>query len=73
MRVLSVRFEDDGTIIVDWVMEAEQTKYGGVAHSTWVSLDGQEKFDQVSYYVDEIRSDIEQLLLAWQTKDHDSI
>jgi hypothetical protein len=70
MRLLGVRFEDDGMVIVDYLMENEQSKFGGMAHSMWVSLDAQEKYESIEYYVKELREDAASLLEAFLTRDH---
>lgn len=61
VRLLSVRFADDGTITIDWTDEADMKKEGGTIHSTYITLAGQEE-PQVSYWARELFQDLDELL-----------
>ena len=71
MRVIGVRFEDDGTVVVDWVSEREQSRFGGEGHSTYITTDGQAKNDKLGYYVEELRQDAAELVTWFQRARED--
>lgn len=62
MRVLSVRWSDDGDITIDWADEHEMKKEGGEVHSIYVTPQGQSADEQVAYYVKELNQDVDELL-----------
>lgn len=62
IRILSVRFTDDGNITIDWLDENEMTKVGGQIRSTYVTPTGIAESKEVSYYVTELMQDCDELL-----------
>jgi hypothetical protein len=68
MRILGCRLSDeDGSIVVEWFEEREQTREGGVFYQSMITLEAQENWEQVGYYAKELRQDLEELV-AWHEK-----
>lgn len=53
-------------MVVDWMRESEQSVAGGMAHTTWISAEGQSRDEQVGYYVEELREDAAELVAWWE-------
>lgn len=67
IRILGVRLDDeDGNIMIDWMDESEQSREGGVAYQTYITLEGQQSYGRVGYYAKELREDIDELLGWWR-------
>jgi hypothetical protein len=61
IKILSVRFSDDGDVTIDWVDHGASSKDGGTIHSTYITIEGQGD-DQVEYWLKEVRQDVDELL-----------
>lgn len=66
MQVISVRFEQDGTILVDWHEPREQTRYGGEVRQTYITHEAANMNPQIQYWMDEIQDDCIELLSEYQ-------
>lgn len=62
VRLLSVRFSDDGTITIDWSDETMMKREGGTIHSTYFTTAALETDEQVAYWAKEMFQDIDELL-----------
>lgn len=62
IRILSIRFTDDGNVTIDWLDENEMSKHGGTIRSTYVTPTGINESDQVSYWIKELMQDCDELL-----------
>jgi hypothetical protein len=62
VRILSIRFTDDGNITIDWLDENEMSKNGGTIRSTYVTPSGIAESKEVEYYVIELMQDCDELL-----------
>jgi hypothetical protein len=60
-----ITFDEDGSIIFDWVEEKEIDEEGGETHSTWINPDGLGLAEELVYYAKELRDDAEELLARW--------
>ena len=68
IRISSIRFDDDdGSIIIDWLDETEQSREGGEAHQTYITQEGQQQYKHVGYYAKELREDVDELI-GWFRK-----
>lgn len=73
MRILGCRFNDeDGSIIVEWYEEREQSREGGVFYQTMITTEARENWQQVGYYALELRQDLEELV-EWYEKHRKGI
>lgn len=62
IRILSVRFSDDGNVTIDWMDENEVTKNGGTIRSTYVTPSGIQGSADVEYWLREFFQDVDELL-----------
>jgi hypothetical protein len=61
IKLLSVRFADDGDVTIDWMDTAQSSKDGGTIHSTYVTMEGQGA-EHVEYWLRELMQDVDELL-----------
>ncbi len=61
-RIQNLQFYEDGRINIEYLDTEEQKPEGGQFHTAYVTLSGTETDEQVSYYVGEVREDVDQLL-----------
>lgn len=66
VRIIGIRFDDEGTVYIEWAYESEQTRQGGTVRTTYITLDGQDKDEQIGYFVKELQEDASELLAAWE-------
>lgn len=66
-RILGCQLGEDGSIVIEWLNEQEHTPQGGLMHQTVINMKGQKDWEQVGYYADELRQDLEELV-AWFEK-----
>lgn len=62
IRILSVRFSDDGNVTIDWVDENEMDKNGGTIRSTYLTPAGVQSSPEVEYWLREFFQDVDELL-----------
>ena len=60
--ITRITFDDDGSIIFDWVEESEIDDNGGESHTTWITPDGLTLADELGYYAKELRDDADEML-----------
>lgn len=66
MKVIQyAQFFPDGEILLRWTDSAEQGPEGSDSHETMILADGQERWEQVGYYANELREDVNELLEWW--------
>jgi len=63
-RILNIAFSDNGNISLDWMDEGEQAREGGTYNTTFVTMAGLEKSEQVNYYAKELKEDADEFLHA---------
>lgn len=61
-RIQNIQFFDDGKISIEWLETEEQRPEGGEFHTTYVTIAGTEAAENVEYYVNELREDVDELL-----------
>lgn len=67
MIIQSVQFDDQGGITVAYVHEHEQSREGNAQHVLYINSYGQQQYDRVAYYAQELREDAEEMV-AWYEK-----
>lgn len=66
MRVVQyVQFFPGGEIMLRWSDSTEEGPEGSESHETIITTDGQERWQQVGYYANELKGDTDELLEWW--------
>lgn len=60
--ITRISFDDDGSIVFEWVEESEVDDNGGESHQTWITPDGLGLEEELAYYAKELREDADELL-----------
>jgi hypothetical protein len=71
MRILSVQFDDEGGIVINYLIPGEQTRYENQTHTLYVTMAGQTQYSQVNYYANELREDAAELVAWWDKEKRD--
>jgi hypothetical protein len=67
MRIMNIRIDEDGTVLIDYAEDREQSPEGGVLHQLYVTPQGRMKDEQVGYYIKELIDDATEVI-AWYWK-----
>jgi len=63
--VLGVTFGEKA-ITIEWTSEEDQRPEGSTYHQTSITQEGEEAWEHVSYYAEELRQDAEELILWFE-------
>lgn len=63
--VISVTFNQEGAMEIEWTDAAEHDEMGGTFVRTQITAEAMEAYPRVGYYANELRQDVDELLYAF--------